>query len=316
MYSTLENQNIFLAPMEDITDYPFRQVLLKVGRPDVFFTEFVNVNGLMSRGREKVVHRLHFNKEEKPIILQFWGRDPQQFKDAFEYSRDFDFDGVNINLGCPVKKVMKAGCGSALINEFDIVRDIVRSLENKDIPVSIKTRIGRDSFDEGWINFLLDLNLHSLFIHARTAKQVFSGSADWSSIERVVDLKNKKNFNTKIIGNGDITSIDEANVFQKKYGLDGIMIGREVFKNPWVFNSKKDISDLERLNTLLFHFNEMKNFLNIFPKKSWLSIKKFYFAYLREKEEFTCLRRELFKIDDLDQSVVFLEKEVKKLTKI
>ncbi len=312
MHSNLENQSIFLAPMEDITDYPFRQVLSKIGRPDVFFTEFVNVNGLVSRGRKNVLHRLEFSKDQRPIILQLWGRDPKKFKDAFDFVQDFNFDGVNINLGCPVKKVLKAGCGSALIGEFEIVEDIVRSLENSKIPVSIKTRIGKDGFDVDWIDFLLGLNIDTLFIHGRTAKQVFSGLADWESISKIVEEKEKKNLKMKIVGNGDVKSLEQADEFKERFGVDGVMIGREVLKNPWVFSRerfKEDISNRERFDTLLYHLVEMKKFCENFDGKNWPSVKKFYFGYLREQEDLVQKRKELFEINDIDDAIEFLKEK-------
>ncbi len=298
--------------MEDITDFPFRQVLLGIGKPDVFFTEFVNVNGLTSKGQKKVLHRLQFSKKEHPIILQLWGRDPEKFKKAFEFSKDFNFTGVNINLGCPVKKVLKAGCGSALIGEFKIVEDIVNSLENKEVPVSIKTRIGKEGFDEDWIKFLLDLNIHTLFLHGRTADQKFAGFSDWESISKVVNMRDEKKSKVRIVGNGDITSLEQGDDYVKNYGVDGFMIGREVFKNPWVFNyaekekKEKDISEQERIDTLLYHLNQMKDFCEKFPSKNWLSVKKFYHGYLRESEVLVEKRKKLFQINDIDESIKFL----------
>jgi nifR3 family TIM-barrel protein len=301
MHSNLENQKIFLAPMEDVTDYPFRQVLLKIGRPDVFFTEFVSVDGLVSRGRSHVSHRLEFNIDEKPIILQLWGRDPKKFYEASRLTEELGFEGININLGCPVKKVMKNGCGAALIEEYDIVEKIVEELKSIELPISIKTRIGQKSFSRDWIEFLLKLDIHTLFIHGRTAAQIFSGDADWDSIKEIVDMKEKVNANIKVVGNGDVKSLDQATKYLEKYGVDGVMIGREVLKNPWVFQ-KKEVKKKEMIDTLLFHLDEMENFVQRFPDKGWSSIKKFYYGYLREDEELVSLRNNLFVTNSLEES--------------
>ncbi len=307
MHSNLENQNIYLAPMEDVTDYPFRQVLLKTGRPDVFFTEFVNIEGLTSKeGKESVSHRLQFSEEEKPIIVQLWGRDPKKFREAYEIIREYDFDGVNINMGCPVKKVVKAGCGSALIAEYTLVEEIIKEMEGIDMPLSIKTRMGQSGFDKEWIKFLLNFNLHTLFIHFRNAKQVFSGFADWKMIEEIIGMRDKCNPNIRIVGNGDITSLEQAYDVQKKYEVDGVMIGRALLRNPWVF-SNYDPSKEERISTLLFHLKLMRDFSKNHPKKGWSSIKKFYYAYLREDEELTKLRKKLFQTNDIDESITLLE---------
>ncbi len=301
MHSNLENQKIFLAPMEDVTDYPFRQVLLKIGRPDIFFTEFVSVDGLISKGRNHVSHRLEFNVEEKPIILQLWGRDPEKFYKASRLTEELGFEGININLGCPVKKVMKNGCGAALIEEYERVEKIVKVLEGIELPISIKTRIGQESFSKDWIEFLLRLNIQTLFIHGRTAKQIFSGDADWDSIKEIVDMKEKINSKIKVVGNGDVKSLDQATKHLEKFGVDGVMIGREVLRNPWVFK-EKEVQKKERIETLLFHLEEMEKFVQKFPDKGWPSIKKFYYGYLREDAELVFLRKELFQINSLEES--------------
>ncbi len=288
--------------MEDVSDFPFRQVLLKIGKPDVFFTEFVNVDGLTSKkGMNHVSHRLEKSKEQEPTLLQLWGNNPEKFVESVKLVKDSNFQGININLGCPVKKVMKVGCGSALIGNYDVVERIVKSIQDLsiDVPISVKTRIGLEKFDEKWISFLLKLKLNEIFIHSRTAKQVFSGNADWKAINEVVNLKNVLCPKTKIVGNGDVKTIKQANEFVEKYKVDGIMIGREVMKNPWVF-SERIPEKKERLETLLFHMQEMEKFIKKFPDKGWQSIKKFYHGYLREDEELVSLRKELFEIASLE----------------
>lgn len=298
--------------MEDVTDFPFRQVLLKTGKPDVFFTEFVNVDGLVSKkGINHVSHRLEKSKEQEPIILQLWGNNAEKFVESVKLVKDFNFQGININLGCPVKKVMKVGCGSALIGQYNIVEKIVKSIQDLsiDMPISVKTRIGLENFDEKWISFLLKLELDEIFIHGRTAKQVFTGNADWEAISEVVKLKNALCPGTKIVGNGDVKTIKQANELGGRYKVDGVMIGREVLKNPWVF-SKRIPEKKERLEILLFHLNEMQKFVQKFPDKGWQSIKKFYHGYLREDEDFVSLRKELFQITSLELTKEKIEEEM------
>jgi tRNA-dihydrouridine synthase len=295
--------------MEDVTDFPFRQVLLKIGRPEVFFTEFVNVDGLTSQGQKHVIHRLEKNDEERPIILQLWGNNPEKFAKAVEFVKDLDFQGININLGCPVKKVMKTGCGSALIGQYGVVKEIVEAVKGikTKMSVSVKTRVGIEKFDEEWIIFLLKLKLETIFLHARTANQVFTGNADWNLIKEVINIKKVISPETKIVGNGDVKSLKQGKDFMKENGVDGVMIGREVMKNPWVFSEKIPKKE-ERLQTLLFHLEEMEKFTKKFPKKGWSSIKKFYHGYLREDEELVSLRNELFQIDNLEKSKKIVEK--------
>jgi nifR3 family TIM-barrel protein len=297
-----KNQNIFLAPMEDVTDYPFRQVLLKIGRPKTFFTEFVNVDGLVSEGRKHVMHRLEKTEDESPIIVQLWGNKPENFVKATKFLGKFNFDGVNINLGCSVKKVLNAECGAALIGKKELVKDIVKGVQDAtDCPVSVKTRLGFDGIDLEWLGFLLGLKLETLFVHLRTAKQLFSGNADWNVVSEIVDLKNEISPKTQIVGNGDICNMAQAQEYIEKYKIDGIMIGREVLKNPWVFaNIEPD--DKERVQTLMFHLEKMEEFVQKYPEKGWSSIKKFYHGYLREKEELVSLRKKLFELNNISET--------------
>lgn len=306
MHFNTKNKHIYLAPMEDVSDFPFRQVLLKIGRPDFFFTEFVNVDGLTSKkGGSHVIHRLQKTKEEEPVIAQLWGNNPEKFvKSAQILKKDFNFQGIDVNLGCPVKKVLKVGCGSALIGNYDIVERIVKDLQDLslDVPISVKTRLGFEKIDlENWITFLLKLKLEKIFIHGRTAKQVFSGEANWEAISEVVKLKNVISPNTKIIGNGDVKSIKQAKELKEQHNVDGIMIGREVLKNPWVF-SERVPQKKERVEILKFHLEEMKKFTEKFPDKGWSSVKKFYHGYLREDEELVSLRKELFEKTSLEKT--------------
>jgi tRNA-dihydrouridine synthase len=309
MHCSTKKQKIFLAPMEDITDFSFRQTLLKIGRPEVFFTEFVNVDGLVSkRGRFHVFHRLEKSKQEHPVILQLWGNSAEKFVKAAKLVEKLGFDGININMGCSVRKVVKVGCGAGLIGRNDVVERIVKDLQDLNLssPLSIKTRLGFNEVDlESWISFLLSLNLETIFLHGRTAKQLFSGEADWDLIKKVVEMRDSLSPNTKLVGNGDVRSVSQAKKYMKKYGVDGVMIGREVLKNPWVF-SERIPEKKERLETLLFHMQEMEKFTKKFPDKGWQSVKKFYYAYLREDEDLVSLRNELFRITSLEESISFL----------
>ena len=288
--------------MEDVSDFPFRQTLLKIGRPDVFFTEFVNVDGLVSKGKNHVIHRLEKTKGEHPIIVQLWGNNPEKFVKAAKLVKDFD--GININLGCSVRKVLKVGCGAGLIGNYDVVERIVKELQNLNLPcpISVKTRLGFNDVDlENWISFLLKLNVETIFLHGRTAKQLFSGNADWDLIGKVVEMRDSLSLKTKVVGNGDVKSLKQANELAQKYGVDGVMIGREVLKNPWVFSESVPLKK-ERLETLLFHIGEMEKFVKKFPDKGWMSVKKFYYGHLREDEELVSLRKELFEINSLEST--------------
>jgi tRNA-dihydrouridine synthase len=196
IWNNLPQNFTILAPMEDVTDTVFRRVILRAGAPDLFYTEFTNVEGLQSvYGRDKVIHRLKYSPNEKPIIAQVWGRTAQDYFKSAELITSLGFQGMDINMGCPVKKVIDQGCCSALINNHEKAAEIIlasiRGLEGK-IPLSIKTRIGMNKIDtENWFTFLLSFNLDAIIIHGRTVKEASKVPNHWEEIAKVVKIKNE-----------------------------------------------------------------------------------------------------------------------------
>jgi len=229
------------APMEDVTDTVFRQIIAKCGKPDIFFTEFTNVDGMCSKGRDNVGKRLIFTENERPIVAQVWGKNPENFLKTAKLIKDMGFDGIDINMGCPKKSVIKKGLGGELINNQSLAKEIFLATKEGvgGLPISIKTRIGVKKIQtEEWTKFLLGLNLDCLIIHGRTVAEMSESPVHWDEIEKVVKLKNSMKLKTLIIGNGDVKSYKEATEKSKQYGLDGIMIGRGIFNNLWIFNKK------------------------------------------------------------------------------
>jgi tRNA-dihydrouridine synthase len=197
IWNTLPYGFSVLAPMEDVTDTVFRRVIAQASRSDLFFTEFTNVEGMQSEyGRPKVIHRLKFTEIEAPIIAQVWGKTPEDYFKTAEIIANLGFDGLDINMGCPVKKVIALGCCSALINNHEKAKEIIdatrRGLKSK-IPLSVKTRIGMKTIDtENWFNFLLDQNLDAITIHARTVKEESKVPNHWEEIAKVMALRDNK----------------------------------------------------------------------------------------------------------------------------
>ncbi len=275
---------LVLAPMEDVTDTVFRQVISSIAPPDVFFTEFTNVAGMFSAGREVVNQRLKFTSNERPLIAQIWGREPELFRRAAKKLASLGFDGIDINLGCPVKEVIKAGCGAALINEPKLVGEIVAATKQGAglLPVSVKTRIGVNKISTGeWLSQLLSYNLFAITIHGRTASEQSAVPVHWDEIGKAVELKNRIYPQTIIVGNGDIASFTEAMEKSRLYNVDGVMIGRGVFHNPWVFErAANPTSHLpgQRLQV-------MKRHIELFEKtwagkKPFAVLKKYFKIYL------------------------------------
>ena len=193
-WQTLPKNFSVLAPMEDVTDTVFRQVIVQAGRPDVLFTEFCNVEGVQSVGQVKVIHRLKYDSDiERPIVAQVWGKTPEDYYKTAKLILELGFDGMDINMGCPVKKVIALGACSALINDHQKAAEIIqacqRALGSK-IPLSVKTRIGFNTIDtENWLGFLLTQNLQAITVHGRTVKEQSNVPNHYDQIAQVVRMR-------------------------------------------------------------------------------------------------------------------------------
>jgi tRNA-dihydrouridine synthase len=227
-----------LAPMDDVTDTVFRQIVAELAPPDIFFTEFVNVDGLQSPGRPRLMHKLLLNKKEKNVVAQLWGLKPENFYKTTQEIKEMGYVGVDLNMGCPVKTVVKNGACAALINNRDLAGEIIdatRAGGGSDFPVSVKTRVGYSSVDMSWLEYLFSKKLDLLSIHGRTAKQKSVVPANWDLIGEARQMRDSLSPNTLIVGNGDTDSRQQGAELAKKYKLDGIMVGRGVFSDPFVF---------------------------------------------------------------------------------
>jgi nifR3 family TIM-barrel protein len=272
-----------LAPMEDVTDTVFREIVLRVSDPEclhVLFSEFTSTDGLCHEiGGPKVKHRLLISKSEREllkktgvkIVAQIWGSKPEKFAQAANIiCEEGQFDGIDINLGCPVKKIVKQGGCSALIGKPELAKEIIlATMETSSIPVSVKTRIGiGHPITEEWIGHLLETKPAVITVHGRTQKQQSEGLADWNEVARAVKLRNQMNSETLIHGNGDVVSYHDGHLKAAEYGVDGVMIGRGIFHNPWFFQKEDtEKSAEEKLELLWKHtslytqtWGENKNF--------------------------------------------------------
>ena len=272
-----------LAPMEGVTDTVFRQMIASLGRPDVMFTEFTSVDGLYSKGYEFVKSRLEYDVSEKPLIAQIWGLEPKNFYKAAQMLVEKGFDGIDINMGCPDKAVIRSGACSALINNRELalktISESIRGVNGK-LPVSVKIRTGFDKHDtESWVEDILSLPIDALTVHGRTTKQMSKVAADWDEIAKAVKVRDRLKHKAVIIGNGDAESIKEGRIKCEKYGVDGVMFGRAIFKNPWLFDtSNATITKKMRTEVLIRH---TKLFEKTWGKtKPFQVMKKFFKIYL------------------------------------
>lgn len=228
-----------LAPMANVTDTVFRRMIARLGRPHVMFTEFVSCDGLMSTGREQVIRDLRFTGEERPLVAQVFGSRPENIYESAKLIRELGFDGIDINMGCPDKHVCKQGAGAALMKNPTLAREIVIAAKEGagDVPVSVKTRIGysRSEELESWIGTLLQAGVGALTVHARTKREMSKVPARWEHVREVVRMA--QGTGTVVVGNGDVRDIADARSKAMESGADGVMIGRAVFGNPWVFRA-------------------------------------------------------------------------------
>lgn len=284
IWQKIEKPIFILAPMEDVTDTVFRQLLLQTGRPGLFFTEFTNVDGLFSKGAAAVAKRLKFLPKEKPLIAQIWGMQPENFRKAAQLLGEMGFDGIDLNMGCPQHDVTSHGACSALIKNHPLATEIIRATQEGagELSVSVKTRIGFSTIQtEEWIGFLLTHNLPALTVHGRTVKEMSKVPAHWDEIGKAAKLRNEIAPKTLIIGNGDVLSIPEAEEKVKQYGLDGIMIGRGIFHNPWLFKPSVDPATKslrERIQLLLDHVVLYESTWG--TTKQYPPLKKYFKIYL------------------------------------
>jgi len=280
IWQSLPKPIFALAPMEDVTDTVFRQVVASCAPPDIFFTEFTNVDGVQSEGKDIVTRRLKFTDSERPIIAQLWGIIPEHYFDTAKLIADMGFDGIDINMGCPQKKVVSHGACAALINNPVLAKEIVLATKEGagPLPVSVKTRIGYKTIaTEKWISFLLSLGLDALTVHGRTAVQSPAVGANWDEIAKAVEIRNQMKSNTIILGNGDVTSYADGRQKCKKYGTDGVMIGRAILNNLWAFDTSEKPHQPDLKESLARMRRHVQLFENTWGDSRNFSILKKYF---------------------------------------
>ena len=246
-----------MAPMADVTDAAFRLVIARRARPDVFFTEFVACDGLCSRGYPHLLQHLYYDESERPVVAQLFGDKPETFREAAGICRDLGFDGVDINMGCPVKTIIKTGSGAALIRNPGLASEIIAAtIEGASpLPVSVKTRIGFDRIVvQEWLEHLLKAQPAAITFHLRTQTEMSKVEAHWEVMSQIVDQA--ADSPTLILGNGDITSLDHADQLISQTGMDGAMLGRAIYGNPWLFDrthAPEQITVRERFEVMTEH---------------------------------------------------------------
>lgn len=293
-----------LAPMEGVTDSVFRAVINKAGRPDLFFTEFTNVSSFASeRGRHDALERLTVIPSDSPIIAQIWGKNPEHFAILASKLEELGFSGLDLNMGCPDKHVNKAGGGAAMIRTPELASECIKQArENTNLPVSVKTRLGFTYVDEykEWLPFLLKHHLAALTVHLRTRKEMSKVPAHFELIPEIIRLRNEISPETKLIVNGDIRDLEHVHKLSEKYPeIDGFMIGRGVFNNPFCFTNKKptleDLIELFRYHLDLYDQRAAEIHYPFEP------LKHFYKVYINSFDGASDLRVKLMDCKTTDE---------------
>ena len=296
-WKKLQKPFFVLAPLADVTDAAFRRLIAKysahdrndgsVGGPDIMWTEFVSADGLMlapHEGKKKLFKDLEYSEEERPIVAQLFSSVPEHMEKAAGLCKELGFDGVDINMGCPHRPIEKQGCGSAMMKNPENAITVIKAAMKgaKDLPVSVKTRLGYNKDElETWLPALLSTELAAVTIHARTRREMSKVPARWDRVARAVEIRDAQKSNTLIIGNGDVVTLAEAREKADASGADGVMLGRAIFGNLWLFHPEKDIANVsleERLSVMVEH---TKLFEELLPHKNFAIMKKHYKAYVQ-----------------------------------
>ena len=319
LLESLKRPFVVLAPMDDVTETVFRQTIASCHKPDLFFTEFVNVEGLQSRGRKNLIHKLKYTKKDKPLIAQIWGKNPDNYYKVSVELVEMGFDGVDINMGCPDKSVVKSGCCSALINNRQLAVEIISAVKagvNNKVPVSVKLRTGFNEVDFSWPELVLKQNINMLTVHGRTTKELSKVPARWDDIKKVRQIRDEVSPKTLIVGNGDVLNREQGVVLAKETGVDGIMIGRGSLFNPFVFQKNSNwqfTPEKERLKIYLQHAQLFKETYSN-GQRNWQSLKRLTKLYIHGSENASKFRDELVRAEDINKMISSIKERIEFLS--
>jgi tRNA-dihydrouridine synthase len=325
--------------MDDVTDTVFRQIVASTAAPDLFFTEFVNVDGLMSPGRDKLMKKLRFVAGEKRLVAQLWGLKPENFRAVARQVADgtiarelglpdsCNFVGVDLNMGCPAKSEVQNGACSALIKleNRQLANDIIDATregliegagrsdgtgrpENR-LPLSVKTRLGFTEVDMSWFEFLLAKNLDMLTVHGRTRKEMSKVPAHWDLIGQVRQLRDQLASQTLLVGNGDVQDRPHGEQLVQQYGLDGIMIGRGIFQDPYAFAVDSPWPTKTKPERIALYRQQVELFAQTWQnrERNIKTLNRFCKVYINGFDGAKELRERLMEAEDVDTLLALLK---------
>lgn len=305
-----------LAPMDDVTDTVFRQIVAEHAPADLMMTEFANADGYCSEGKPAIMKRLLLNKKEGPVVAQIWGIDPKNYYTMAKDLAELGFAGVDINMGCPIKDMIKKGACSAMIQNPTLANEVIAATKegaNGKIPVSVKTRIGFNKIDtQSWIGNLLEQKLDALIVHGRTRKEMSKVPAHWDEVKKAVELRDLVAPETVMIGNGDVLNRSQGEELAEQTGADGIMIGRGIFHNLFVFEENPKKHEPKEF------FEIMIEHISLYEKqwgseRSYEPLKKFYKVYINGFDGASSIRAELMNTKNTAEAKKFVEDLLKRV---
>lgn len=283
--------------MEAVTDVVFRHVVAHAARPDIFFTEFTNASSYCSpAGTHSTRGRLAFTPDEQPMVAQIWGSKPDEFRQMAHGLKEMGFAGIDINMGCPDKSVVKGGAGSALIRTPELAAELIAAAKESGLPVSVKTRLGYTHTAEltEWLSHILRQDIVNLTIHLRTRKEMSKVPAHYELIGEIKKLRDEIAPQTLLTINGDIRDRQHGEELVKQYGVDGIMIGRGIFHNPFAFETEpKQHSKNELLELLHLHLDLFDKYSSELEPRRYEPLKRFFKIYVRDFPGASELREKL-----------------------
>ncbi|MFT9597632.1 tRNA dihydrouridine synthase [Mesobacillus sp.] len=299
-----------LAPMEEVTDVVFRHVVSEAARPDVFFTEFTNSESYCHPdGIKSVRGRLTFTEDEQPIVAHIWGDKPENFRKMSIGMAEMGFKGLDINMGCPVPNVTQNGKGSGLIRRPDVAAELIQAAKAGGLPVSVKTRLGFTEVDEwkSWLKHILEQDIANLSIHLRTRDEMSKVPAHWELIPEIKKLRDEVAPDTLLTINGDIPDRQTGLELVEQYGVDGVMIGRGIFHNPFAFEKeKKEHSSDELLDLLRLHMDLHDQYSHL-ELRPFTALHRFFKIYVKGFHGASGLRNQLMNTKSTDEVRELLE---------
>ena len=284
-WHTLPKPFFVLAPLAGVTDPAFRRLIAKYGKPHAMWTEFTSADGLCTAGRDRLLRDLAYAETERPVVAQLFGAKPETMRRAAALAVDLGFDGVDINMGCPDRTVEKRGAGAALCKHPALAQAMIRAAKHGAgrVPVSAKIRLGYDRNElDTWLPALLEAEPAAITIHARTRQEMSQVPAQWDTIEQAVAIRDRLGAPARVVGNGDAADLADARRKALNSGADGVMLGRAIFGNPWLFDKRRVLAEIpaaEKLRVLLEHTRLFEELLG--DIKSLDTMKKHYKAYLK-----------------------------------